>query len=398
MPSQDAQGNKSKKRLELERKRLEDANLIEGMNSYFSFGRGGAGAPNRDLQGNILATRQNLISNPKYQHLDMTIKDDYYEVKSSRPKSNIQVNGEQVVGNQLYSPSFQHAAGQHINKLNSNFYDNSQIDRYGSPYKPNQIQNQSNYYEDFQIPKTLNPSYQGELLPDPVKYQRGLHNSFNNPIDNQYRQFANNTNSQNTARFASPHLQNTNQDYYSEQQPNYRPQVYNSNIPNNLAPIEPLNGNYYHHSNLPVQNQDPYHGNLYPYNEEQFNGSTTFLPSNIKQQGNQFYRQHPDSSQVQTIDYLPDRQYNQASSHSNKYGNTHPFEEQSFDQLVTDNGRKEKHVKFAEEPKNVSMLQHEEVVKENRSNYGKELQVQISEKKGRGITSAGTERKRKENA
>ena len=71
---------KNTKLKELQRKRQEDEQYLKDMVNSFPFGRGGGGAPIRDKNGNIVATRRALISDPKYNLASINVDDDYYDV------------------------------------------------------------------------------------------------------------------------------------------------------------------------------------------------------------------------------------------------------------------------------------------------------------------------------
>ena len=70
----------SSKMEELERQKKEDQQYLKDMINSFPFGRGGGGAPVRDKNGNIVAVRRNLISDPKYNLVQINVDDDYYDV------------------------------------------------------------------------------------------------------------------------------------------------------------------------------------------------------------------------------------------------------------------------------------------------------------------------------
>ena len=72
---------KNKTKLEeLKRKQKEDQQYLKDMVNYFPFGRGGGGAPIRDKNGNIITMRKDLISDPKYNLMELDVDDDYNEV------------------------------------------------------------------------------------------------------------------------------------------------------------------------------------------------------------------------------------------------------------------------------------------------------------------------------
>ena len=71
---------KNTKLKELQRKRQEDEQYLKDMVNSFPFGRGGGGAPIRDKNGQIVATRRALISDPKYNLVSINVDDDYNDV------------------------------------------------------------------------------------------------------------------------------------------------------------------------------------------------------------------------------------------------------------------------------------------------------------------------------
>lgn len=71
---------KNTKIQELMRKRKEDEQYLKDMEKTFPFGRGGGGAPIRDKNGSIIATRRALISDPKYNLMSINVDDDYEDV------------------------------------------------------------------------------------------------------------------------------------------------------------------------------------------------------------------------------------------------------------------------------------------------------------------------------
>lgn len=77
-----SENNKNNK----QKKYQDDLAYLNNIKNYYPFGRGGAGAPNRDKNGNVITNRRRLISDPKYQHYNIQYNDDYDEVwNSSKP-------------------------------------------------------------------------------------------------------------------------------------------------------------------------------------------------------------------------------------------------------------------------------------------------------------------------
>ena len=72
--------NKPTKLQELQKRKEEDQKYIQDMQNCFPFGRGGGGAPIRDKNGSIVTSRRGLISNPKYNLMQINVDDDYNEV------------------------------------------------------------------------------------------------------------------------------------------------------------------------------------------------------------------------------------------------------------------------------------------------------------------------------
>ena len=68
------------------RKRQEDEKYLKEMENFFPFGRGGGGAPIRDKNGQIVTSRRALISDPKYNLMNINVDDDYNEVWNKEKK------------------------------------------------------------------------------------------------------------------------------------------------------------------------------------------------------------------------------------------------------------------------------------------------------------------------
>ena len=65
---------------ELKRKKKEDQQYLKDMVNYFPFGRGGGGAPIRNKNGNVVTMRKDLISDLRYNLMQLNVDDDYNEV------------------------------------------------------------------------------------------------------------------------------------------------------------------------------------------------------------------------------------------------------------------------------------------------------------------------------
>ena len=65
---------------EKQKKIEEEQKHLKEMINSFPFGRGGGGAPIRDKSGNIITTRRALISDPKYNLMQINVDDDYNDV------------------------------------------------------------------------------------------------------------------------------------------------------------------------------------------------------------------------------------------------------------------------------------------------------------------------------
>ena len=85
---------------ELQKTKEEDAKYLREMFEKYPFGRGGGGAPNRNKRGDVLTFRRNLISDLKYNQMDLNVDDDYDEVRGNRKTFNNDMNW-----NDRYTPS-----------------------------------------------------------------------------------------------------------------------------------------------------------------------------------------------------------------------------------------------------------------------------------------------------
>ena len=71
---------KQSKLKELKKRENEDKQYLKDMINSYPFGRGGAGAPIRDKNGNVVAALRNLVTDPKYNLVQINVDDDYYDV------------------------------------------------------------------------------------------------------------------------------------------------------------------------------------------------------------------------------------------------------------------------------------------------------------------------------
>ena len=97
--------SKQTKLEELMRKRKEDEQYLKDMEICFPFGRGGGGAPVRDKNGSVVATRRALISDPKYNLVQINVDDDYYDVWGRDKKFGLVINKNNNFGNNARSVS-----------------------------------------------------------------------------------------------------------------------------------------------------------------------------------------------------------------------------------------------------------------------------------------------------
>ena len=91
--------SKQNKLEELMRKRKEDEQYLKDMEICFPFGRGGGGAPVRDKNGSVIATRRALISDPKYNLVQINVDDDYYDVWGRNKKFGLVTNKNNLGNN-----------------------------------------------------------------------------------------------------------------------------------------------------------------------------------------------------------------------------------------------------------------------------------------------------------
>ena len=99
--------------------------------------RSGAGAPNRDKNGQIQAVRRRLISNPKYQHVNINVDDDFQEAQNQAKNLGL-INFKR--GN---SP-VRITDNNNNNNNNNNFYEKPYLQNISAPNLPNYNLNNTN--------------------------------------------------------------------------------------------------------------------------------------------------------------------------------------------------------------------------------------------------------------
>jgi hypothetical protein len=236
---------KNSKQMELERKRKEDEKYLNDMLNFYPFGRGGAGAPIRDKQGNVVTSRKGLISDPKYHHFSINVDDDYEDVMKNSGKQYGMVN-------------FANKNNQVMNQMN---------------YQP--LQNMSRLQSGVRGVSSSNLMNGGEYNSRGQVNFQGVNP---NPQVNYQSQFDNNMNTINTMN-NQPFINeyNPNQNNQPMMPFNYENNLYSNNpVPSNIPPVQfnPNNIPQMNQQNQPMQNFMPPAENpqFYNYNEPIPNG------------------------------------------------------------------------------------------------------------------------------
>ena len=172
---------------ELQRKRIEDQKYLKDMINSFPFGRGGGGAPIRDKNGNIVATRRALISDPKYNLISINVDDDFHDVWDKDKRYGL-VNFKNRPMN------IENFKNEYSNYLN---------DKYG----PNPNRNMNNYNNDMRHTLNRNMSAQ-QIIPN---YMQSI--QMNQPMMNvsQVPPFRFNNNDYNNNSFSERQYNNYSQ-------------------------------------------------------------------------------------------------------------------------------------------------------------------------------------------
>ena len=117
---------------ELKRKQKEDQQYLKDMINCFPFGRGGGGAPIRDKNGNIVTMRKDLISDSKYNLMQLNVDDDYNEVWGKNKNYGL-INFKNENGYNGFVNNFSRSMSArnnnfnlYNNEMNNNNYDNDQ--------------------------------------------------------------------------------------------------------------------------------------------------------------------------------------------------------------------------------------------------------------------------------
>lgn len=227
----------------------EEQNYLNDIATSYPFGRSGAGAPNRDREGNILTNRRRLISDPKYQHFNINVNDDYDEVwnnkkpgilrfinspdKSGKKQSNDQHNNQ---NNETNFPD--------NNQNNQQFYNRINLNQHNNPYNVetnrNNFNNNNNSYPYTNIQNKSNEFNSNYHQNDYNNFGMNSNFSNNNNLNtNDY----NNRNYQQEIKNNTDTYSNNYQDYnYNDQNENKYFQNnnqidnnFNSNINKNMS-------------------------------------------------------------------------------------------------------------------------------------------------------------------
>ena len=146
-----------KTKLEELRKRQEDAKYLKDMGVSYPFGRGGGGASIRDKSGNIFTNRRALISDPKYNLVQINVSDDYYDVWDKEKRNGrYYKNRSQYNGNNNIPLK---NTTQNFGGMNNN---QGQFDdpNYGRPYSTNPRLMNNSPQQDY---NNMNNNYQNNI-------------------------------------------------------------------------------------------------------------------------------------------------------------------------------------------------------------------------------------------
>lgn len=156
------------RRMDEEMKKKEDERYMQDMQSYYPFGKGGAGAPRRDKFGNIITNRKALVSDPKYQHYTINVDDDYNDVWKKEKQYgliNFVNKNNQAMNDLAYQP-YQRSQSSH--NLYNPSYNNFNPD--ATAYFANDLMNNPQYDPN-------QPYYQNDRnfsLPVPIQQPNGM--------------------------------------------------------------------------------------------------------------------------------------------------------------------------------------------------------------------------------
>ncbi len=96
------QQNKRPNKLDIYKEKMNERREIEKNFMYNPFGRGGNGAPMRDLNGNVITTRKNIaINNNLYDEPQNILRDDYNLQGNIQNNSNLNINEFPSLANTL---------------------------------------------------------------------------------------------------------------------------------------------------------------------------------------------------------------------------------------------------------------------------------------------------------
>lgn len=233
--------NKPTKLQELQKRKEEDQKYIQDMQNCFPFGRGGGGAPIRDKNGSIVTSRRGLISNPKYNLMQINVDDDYNEVWDKGIKYGLlnyknTLNRNNSNNGMNVNSNFSQTMGYNNNNNNNGQYGNNFLANtaqrslsariYGNNNNNNMNNGISNAF-NYGISNGMNGNFQQQQQPPQF-------DGYGNNDMNQQQMYNNGMDNNN-------YLQNDQQQYFNynggidmNQQQNLQPQfISNTPPPNN---------------------------------------------------------------------------------------------------------------------------------------------------------------------
>ena len=351
---------------ELNRKKNEDKKYLNGLNNYYPFGRGGAGAPNRDKFGNPVVVRKQLISDPKYQHININnIIDDYHEVR----KGN-QINNQNGNINFLQNPTNtsnpitfggssiqeQNSSSQNIKYFNNldndtnEFYDQNMYPN-GNSKSVQNLNNNSNsnnidpiynefsqYKRDFQMNRVYNNESQDNEYYNNVNNQNYFQDvpnfgqvDYQQPNNFQQKDTKGNNYAQQANGLLQQALAYNNMNFQNS--PNHTPNNNflkpNINFNNYPQPRDIQNGNNNNFQQNLLNNNTPIHPQQQPYNQQQFN-QQPYNQQPYNQQPFIMQQQPFNNNQPYNQQYLPQQQQPYTGSQQLQNNNDYPQENNNF--------------------------------------------------------------------
>ena len=218
---------KNTKLKELQRKRQEDEQYLKDMVNSFPFGRGGGGAPIRDKNGQIVATRRALISDPKYNLVSINVDDDYNDVWGKDKRFGLVNFKNKTMNLQNFKNEYSNYLNNQNNMMNNNI---------------DYIQNSNRFSNS--MPRNMSAR---QFTSQPTNIQPPLYNEYDNSNynqmpPNQFNDYNNNMNYNNQ---------------YEQRPYSTNPRANNMNMMNQYQEMPMENNMQVINNNPPMMNQPP---------------------------------------------------------------------------------------------------------------------------------------------